>query len=188
MSNTFVNNTVSVLPQVFTRGSITVPVKGGGIIEVNLSQDGGNLSGAGALQNQEATYAYTVMTLNTALVDVANTIRTGTNTAIEAGQTPHEVLPNSFVLILPANGGPGGYEQTGPPVQPTIPLSVHTGPDAPAGPNHIHVGAQISGAWYQAADDDTVASGQTVLNAEDGHLYLKWANPFRKQGLYQQVG
>lgn len=165
-----------------------MPTVGGGTLDVSLSQDGNNTSTAGANQNQLATYAAYVLYFNDALVNVANGIRRGTNMAIEAGQTPHEVLPLSFVLIPPVDGGPGGYEQTGPPVQPTIPLSIRNPPDAPAGPNHIHVGNQISGAWYQAADDDTIEVGKTVLNPADGHLYEKFGTPFRKQGLYEQVG
>jgi len=177
-----------VVDQTFPRGVVTVPTVGGGTLDVDLSQNGNDTSTAGANHTQTATYAATVLALNAALVSVANRIRQGTNTSIEAGQTPHETLPLSFVMIPPANGGPGGYEQTGPPVQPTIPLSVHTGPDAPAGPNHIHVGNQIAGAWYQAADDDTIEVGKTVLNPNDGHLYEKFGTPFRKQGLYEQVG
>ncbi len=106
-------------------------------------------------------------------------------------RTPPPV-PNSWVVVVNAAPLLNDRAQTGPSVF-TLPnpLPTYNGGLVkiilPA--NHIHVGPETSAkGWFQAMDDDTVPSGQTVLNVEDMHSYLKWGTPFRNQGIYQQVG
>lgn len=158
----------------------------------------GGTAPADAKQNFDATNAAQVKFLNDNLLsaytsrynDWAANMNSGGIVPVER-RTPPPV-PASWVVV--ENEAPllNDAAQTGAPVF-TLPdplPTYHGGPPAPAGPSgHIHVGPEMSTkGYFQAADDDTVAAGQTVLNVLDGHQYLKWGTPFRKQGFYQQVG
>ncbi len=149
-------------------------------------------------QNFDATLAAQLPVLNAGLEsgykskykDWAANMTSGGFVPVER-RTPPPV-PNSWVVV--ENEAPlyNDAAQNGPPVF-TLPdpLPSYNGgitgtPAFP--PGHIHVGPQMSTpGYFQAADDDTVETGKTVLNVLDGHQYLKWGTPFRHQGFYQQV-
>lgn len=150
-----------------------------------------------AKQNFDATLAAQVAFLNAGLQsaytskynDWVLNITSGGFVPVDR-RTPPPV-PLSWMAIENAAPLYNGSMQSGAPVF-TLPdpLPTYNGgittPVLPAG--HIHVGPEMSTkGYFQAADDDTVPQGTTVLNILDGHTYLKWGTPFRKQGFYQQV-
>lgn len=91
------------------------------------------------------------------------------NANMETGQKHDPPLvpppaPKSWVVLAPDANGYQFYDQTGPALSPTPPLTVDTTDlgtlSVPVrDPNHISVGNRISGAWFQVGTGDGTPNG-----------------------------